>query len=335
MKFIKKSLSMVLFASFIFGFNSVSANANNCGNLKNVSVANMTWQSAEFLAELTKTILDKGYGCNVEVVPGDTVPTAAGMVSKGKPDIAPEMWTSSVGEVVRNAIDEGKLIEVSNTFSNNGFEAFWIPSYTAEKYPDLKSVDDLKKYSHLFVEPASNGKGRIYGCPPGWACEIYTVNLHKAYGLEEKFEIFSPGSGNNLKASIARAVKRKKDIVAYYWDPTAVIGQFGLVPLKTEAFDETKWACVSQIDCENPQRTGFAASPVKVLITEKLQKGAPAVSEFLAKLTIENKLMSSILAWAEQNSADSEESVNYFLKNETVWKNWVPQEVSNKISASL
>lgn len=53
------------------------ANAAGCGD---VSIAVMNVQSAEVLANVDKLILSKGYGCNVDFVPGDTVPTVTSMV---------------------------------------------------------------------------------------------------------------------------------------------------------------------------------------------------------------------------------------------------------------
>lgn len=35
----------------------------------------MNWQSAEVLASLDTFILTEGYGCNAEIIQGDTVPT--------------------------------------------------------------------------------------------------------------------------------------------------------------------------------------------------------------------------------------------------------------------
>lgn len=49
-----------------------AAPAQACGS---VTVANMNWQSAEVLAHIDKIILTKAYGCNVELLPGDTMPT--------------------------------------------------------------------------------------------------------------------------------------------------------------------------------------------------------------------------------------------------------------------
>ena len=42
-----------------------------CGK---VTIAEMTWQSAAVLAHLDAKILSAGYGCDTELVPGDTMP---------------------------------------------------------------------------------------------------------------------------------------------------------------------------------------------------------------------------------------------------------------------
>ena len=47
-----------------------------CGT---VSIAEMNWASAQLMANVDKIILESGYGCKVEIVPGDTMPTFTSM----------------------------------------------------------------------------------------------------------------------------------------------------------------------------------------------------------------------------------------------------------------
>ena len=61
-----------------------------CGK---VTIAEMNWASAELMANVDKIILEKGYGCEVELVAGATMPTFTSMNEKGMPDIAPELWS--------------------------------------------------------------------------------------------------------------------------------------------------------------------------------------------------------------------------------------------------
>ncbi|MCG5480717.1 MAG: hypothetical protein KK478_16940 [Ensifer alkalisoli] len=60
-----------------------SAWAADCGE---VTIASMNWQSAEVLASLDKFILTEGYGCDVSIIQGDTVPTITSMTEKGRQD---------------------------------------------------------------------------------------------------------------------------------------------------------------------------------------------------------------------------------------------------------
>ena len=60
----------------------------------------MDWASAEFMANVDKIILEEGYGCNVELVPGATMTTFASMDTKGVPDVAPELWANAVQTAV-------------------------------------------------------------------------------------------------------------------------------------------------------------------------------------------------------------------------------------------
>ena len=41
-----------------------------CGK---ITYANMNWASASLMANIDKIILEKGYGCQVELLPGDTI----------------------------------------------------------------------------------------------------------------------------------------------------------------------------------------------------------------------------------------------------------------------
>lgn len=78
----------IAFATVASAFSIGAAYAqDSCGD---VTIASMTWQSAEVLANIDKIILSAGYGCNAQVVQGDTVPTLTSMIEKGQPDIAPE-----------------------------------------------------------------------------------------------------------------------------------------------------------------------------------------------------------------------------------------------------
>ena len=87
-----------------------------CGK---VSISEMNWASASLMANVDKIILEKGYGCEVELVAGDTMPTFTSMNEKGAPDVAPELWANAVAVPLKKAVGEKRLI-VANEGPNSG-----------------------------------------------------------------------------------------------------------------------------------------------------------------------------------------------------------------------
>src|SRR3546814_18362709 len=77
----------------------------------------------------------------------------------------------------------------------------------------------------------------------------------KALKLDGQYTMFAPGSGAAQKAAIVSAYKRKRDIVVYYWTPTALVGSLDLVKLQLPAFDQAAYTCMTDPKCENPAAT--------------------------------------------------------------------------------
>ena len=332
-----KLIIMAGFVAIVAGPRPGIAAETKCGTSDEITIANMTWLSAGVLAHVTKRILADGYGCKAKIVPGDTVPTATTMLTKGRPDIAPELWISTASTIWDKIKKKGNVYKAGDIFTEGGKEGWWIPDYVAKANPGLKTIGDLKKHADLFKEAQSGGKGRLYGCPPGWACETIGNNLFKALKLESaNYRLFSPGSGANLKASIARKVTRKKPILTYYWGPTAVIGRYKLVRLGMPDYEAKKFTCLTDKNCKNPQVTGWKPGEVAVAAVTSLRKKAPNVAAFLAKLQVPNAVINKVLAWGDGQKASVEEVALHFMKTEeAVWTKWVPADVAERVKKGL
>lgn len=115
------------------------AAAAECGR---VTIANMNWQSAEVLAHIDRFILEHGYGCDAELVPGDTMPTLTSMMEKGEPDVAPEAWINGVREPLEKAVAEGRLHYAAKSLADGGVEGWWIPKHVADAHPEIRTIAD-------------------------------------------------------------------------------------------------------------------------------------------------------------------------------------------------
>jgi glycine betaine/proline transport system substrate-binding protein len=315
---------------------STQVQADECGT---VTIADMNWNSASVIANIDRFVLEHGYGCDAELIPGDTMPTATSMIEKGQPDIAPELWTNSVKEAIEVGVEEGRLAYAGNSLVDGGEEGFWVPAYLVEEYPELATIEGVKKHAKLFMHPEDDSVSGFYGCPAGWGCQISGGNLFKALELEDAgFELVDPGSAAGLSGSIAKAYERGEGWFGYYWAPTAVLGKYEMVKVDfgSGVHVEEFVNCIAQESCENPTVSMFPPSPVYTVVVNSFSESNPMAMEYLANRGFKNADMNRLLAWMEAEQADSEDAMYYFLETyPEVWKQWVPADVAMKIAAEL
>ena len=318
---------------------NTSASAPSTSNCGKDSIANMNWQSAEVLANIDKLILEKGYGCQVELVPGDTVPTATSMTEKGKPDIAPELWLSSVKEPNEKAVKEGRLHIAAAALKDGGIEGWWIPQYVADAHPEIKTIDDALARPDLFPSVENKKRGVIHGCPSGWACQITTAQAFKAWDAKKKgFDLKDPGSAAGLDGAIAKAYQRQEPWLGYYWAPTSILGKYKMVKLDAGVpFDQAEWdRCNSQARCADPKKNDWSKSEVVTVVTDNFKKSGGDANEYLSKRAWGNDTVNQLLAWMSDNQATGEDGARYFLKNNIdVWSDWVSPAIAAKIKGAI
>ncbi|MQX38006.1 ABC transporter substrate-binding protein [Roseospira navarrensis] len=309
------------------------AQAADCGR---VTIAEMSWNSAATLANIQKIILTEGFGCDAELVPGDTVPTITSMTEKGEPDLAPEIWPNAHQDVIANAVDEGQVVIATKTLQDGGQEGWFVPDYMVEEHPELATIDGIRANPDLFPDREEPGKGRFYTCPAGWQCQIVNENLMEAYGMTDAFTLFDPGSGPGLAGAIAKAYERREPIFAYYYGPTAILGKYDMVMVEGMEHDPETWDCVTSMDCEDPRPNAYPPSDVLTLAAVSFKDRAAEAFQFVSSVSVPNQVINAVLAWQEDNQATGEGAALYFLETyPDIWTDWVPAEVADKVKAGL
>lgn len=319
--------------------SSASGAASQAAACGKVTVASMTWQSAEVLASIDKLVMTHGYGCEVEIVPGDTMPTLTAMMEKGQPDVAPEAWVNAVREPLEAAVKEGKLHYAARSLPDGGIEGWWIPKYVAEANPDVKTIDDALARPDLFPAPEQPGKGAVHNCPSGWNCQITTDNAFKAWDAKGKnFVLLDTGSAAGLDGSIAKAYERKEGWLGYYWSPTAILGKYEMVRLDAGVpHDPEAWhACNAKGDCANPVKNDWDRAEVVTVVTDRFKNAGGPAYDYLAQRSWSNDTVNRLMAWMTDNQATGDDGARHFLKNnEEMWSSWVTPEAADKIKAAL
>lgn len=329
-------MKKTLMAAALLTASTLSYAEDTCGT---VTIADMNWSSASLIANIDRFILEHGYGCAAELVPGDTMPTGTSMIEKGEPDIAPEMWSNSMREALDRGVAEKRLRYAGNSLSDGGEEGFWVPEYLVSEKPELATIAGVVKHAALFKHPEDEAKSAFYGCPAGWNCQISSGNLFKALQLGDAgFELIDPGSGAGLSGSIAKAYERQEPWFGYYWAPTAVLGKYKMVKVDFgSGVDKDEYInCTSKEDCLEPKVTMYPPSSVQTVTTEAFASKAPQAYAYLTQRAFKNAQMNELLAWMEDNQADGEVAMEHFLTTyPDTWTAWVSDDVAANVKAAL
>ncbi len=332
---------LVILLSGVFSNSALSDNGHKtkCDIERPVVFAGFDWDSARLHNSVARYILEEGYGCKTDEIPGATVPLFNGM-ARGEIDVSMEVWKQAVVQVWEDYLKDGSVVEIGTNF-NDAVQGIFIPKWLVEgtdaPAPDLKSVTDLARYKHLFKDREQPEKGRFYNCMMGWSCAGVNSKKLFAYGLASDYVDFRPGAGAAISTAVETAMLRKKPIVFYYWTPSWLIGRFAddLIMLEEPAYDEAIWDELSKND--KPEKaTAYPLISVLIGANSEFIKQAPVVVEFLRNYQTHSKDISAVLDYMRKNRTDATESAHYFLKAyPDVWTKWVPTDVAERVKASL
>ena len=256
-------------------------------------------------------------------------------MGRGDLDVISEIWQNSIADPWAKAVATGKVKSIGTVYL--GGEGWYIPRYVAERLPELKSIEDLPRFKDEFADNEDPGKGRFYGCPVGWGCEVVATQIFKAdKKLAEAFNLFAPGTGAAQKAAITSAYKRKRNVVFYYWSPTPMVASMDLVRLKFPPYDKAKHQCLTDADCANPEVVDYPENPVLTGVNTKFSEQAPRTTEFLSKVSLPVDVVNGMLAEMDAESLEVTDVADRFLKNHAdVWTKWVPADVAERVKAGL
>lgn len=330
MKNCRKSLFTVLIVLLmVFSFYS------SIGAQGTVVFADAGWESIRFHSYVAGLIMEKGYGYRMDMVSGSSPVVLLGM-RQGDIDVQMEIWTSNIAEIYHDALDSGDVTELGVNFDGNT-QGLYVPTFVIKgdaargiepMAPGLKTVKDLAEYWQVFPDEEDSSKGRIYGSPPGWAVDEIMRTKVETYGLDKYYNYFSPGSDTSLAAAIVSAYERGEPIVAYYWEPTWVMGMLDMTLLEDEPYSEELWN--NGFACE------FESMEIAIAANSKFVKKAPELADFLSKYHTSEQLTNDALAYMMENETDEREAALWFLKNnEHIWSEWVPEKIALKVKESL
>ncbi|MBS5387480.1 MAG: ABC transporter permease subunit [Clostridiales bacterium] len=317
--------SILLSGTFFSIVPAVQTEAAETKEKQEIVFADVGWDSVKLNNAIAGLIAEEVFGYTWVEVPGST-PITHEALMKNEIDVNMEEWTNNI-PTYQSDLEDGTFTELGINFDDN-YQGLYIPRYVADKYPDLKTVQDLEKYPELFPDPEDTSKGIIYGGIPGWeATEIMQKKID-AYGLDQYYNYLVPGSNAALDSTITSAWDKEEPFVAYYWEPTWLMGKYDLVLLEDSPYDP------------NTYHDGIGAYPavtVTVAASNEFAKSNPEFCEFLSNYHTGSELISEGLAYMQKNDPDDHEAAaKYLLKQHPeLIEEWLTLEQAELLNACL
>ncbi len=349
-----RGLTVVALAlSLLVAAPAAAQGTAECGGFdRPIVFGELGYESADILTDLARFVLEAGFGCETDAIPGATLPILQGVV-RGDIDVDMEVWTDNTPPFWHEAMAAGTIRELSPVF-DDAAQGFYVPRYLVEGdaergieplAPDLRSVFDLPQYSELFRDPEQPDKGRFYNCVIGWYCEGVNNVKMVVYELEDHFTNFRPGTGIALETTMAAAYARGEPWLGYYWEPTGIMGRLDMLRLEEPPYDEECFEHMNQMaEDDTPELATTACDyPIVVAVVglgaDFTDTIPTQIETFLDAFYLPTATINELLAYIEEQDASTYETALYFLREHPdAWADWLAEvdpEVSERLRSAL
>jgi glycine betaine/proline transport system substrate-binding protein len=292
----------------------------------------MQWPSSEILAAIHARLLTEHFGCEVRVQQTDMAAAGSSMGASGQPAVVPELWVTRIPEIWNAAVKAQKVRQAGTAYAETALEGWFVPDYVLERWPDITNIEGLKAHAAEFS--GSSGQARFISCPLDWACAVINRNLLRAVGLDGQFQIVEPANRFELDTVIAEAVSRKEPILFYYWQPNAILAQFGFQQVDLGPYVPEAFTCLGRTACASPQPTGFSPDPVIIAVAEWVFIDAPQVASYFGRARMPIREMNAMLQALSVGSTAEDVAASFVAARGEVWRPWLGQAASDPANPS-
>lgn len=328
------SRKTILFLALVLSIVLVIGGCGKEVDTVTITATDNGWDSQMLHNEIARLIVENAYdNYSFQVSTGSSTMNWQSIIA-GDIDLDIESWTDNVA-TYKEDVAKGDIIDVGVLVPNSA-QGLYVPQYVIEGdaargieavAPELKTVEDLKKYADLFPDDEDKDKGRIYGSIPGWMADEVLYKKYQYYGLDEMYNYTRLGSEATLFASLTAAYNLGEPWVGYCYEPTWISGKLDLVLLEDAPYDPELF---TEGKCEFPKQE------LKIVSSNKFAEKAPDLLEFFQKYRTGSDLISKALAHLDETGETHEEAAKWFLMEyDYLLDEWLPSERAQRVRDAL
>jgi glycine betaine/proline transport system permease protein/glycine betaine/proline transport system substrate-binding protein len=250
-------------------------------------------------------------------------------------DLHLEQWTDTI-PTYDDDVRAGRVINLG-IIVEDSCQAVYVPRYVVEGdpsrglaplAPDLRRLEDLINYPHLFPDDENPSKGRFYGAVPGWTADVIMYNRFLYLGLDKVFNYLRLGSESALFMSLEAAFNLGEPWVGYCWEPAWIIGKVDVIRLEDVPFETAAMAVEG--------KTGFSTQALTIECSRDFPAKAPDIAEFLKKYRTGKEYLNEALAYLIDTGDSYDTAAIWFIKKyDHLIDDWLPAENAKKLREYL
>jgi glycine betaine/proline transport system substrate-binding protein len=311
-KYMKKMfvlfVGLVILLSSCSKFEVAQEADSTCGKW---SIVENPWNGSKANVAVVKEIAEKQLGCNIEVVllsEGDITYDA---ISAGSVDVVLEDW--GLGRW-QPWVDSGTIVEVGQN-GIIGFVGMFVSPWMVEEYPDILDYKNLNKYSELFINSESDGKGAWYEGDPSYI----TIGSQLIQANSLNYKLISTGSEASLVELIHQAQKNKKPLLTYFAGPHPIFAEIPELSNSRVRFPESNWLDASDAD----GTTDYPDMPVYKLASKQLYDSNSEFAKLVKNFNWSNEDQNQV-SLDLVNGVSSEDAAKKWIKdNKNIVEKWL------------
>jgi glycine betaine/proline transport system substrate-binding protein len=225
-----RAARLLVVASLVIGLGALlaggaGARGAKCGSL---TLDENAWAGATANVYVVKYVLEKNFGCKVNIAKlPESTPLFQAMTD-GKVDVVPEDWNNILLKVNQHFFTKEKSIVNLGSNGVIGHIGWYIPTYLIKQHPEFKTRRGLKGKESLFKSPESGSQGMFLGGDPSYVQK--DAQLIKELGLNFKF--VSVGAEPAQVARWTQLYKQKKPVLFYWYTPQYLNASYQLSEIK-------------------------------------------------------------------------------------------------------
>ncbi|MFG3504552.1 ABC transporter substrate-binding protein [Streptomyces sp. NPDC047821] len=280
---------------------------------KTVTLSLQSWVGAQANVAVAKYLLEHELGYRVDTVQVDEVP-AWDALSQGRVDALMEDWGHPEQE--QRYVEDKKTIARGGDLGVTGHIGWFVPTYFAEKHPDVTDWKNLNKYADQFRTAESGGKGQLLDGSPSYVTNDKA--LVKNLGLD--YKVVFAGSEAAQITQIKQFAKEKKPFLTYWYKPQWLFEKVPMTEVKLPAYKEGCDADPEKVACAYPH------TPLQKFLNADFAKKGGKAAAFLKNFRWTTEAQNDVaLMIAEQKLAPEEAAEKWVRANESTWRAWLPK----------